>query len=40
MDAVVEVLAYYDPRAADEYRSAAATLRRQPKQRFRRNAMH
>ena len=39
-DAVIEALAYYDPRAADEYRSAAATLRRQPKQRLRSNAMH
>ncbi len=39
-DAVVEALAHYDPRAADEYRSAAATLRRQPKQRLRSNAMH
>jgi len=38
-DAVIEALAYYDPRAADEYRSAAATLRR-PKQRLRPNAMH
>src|SRR3954462_5462319 len=39
-DAVVEALAHYDPRAADEYRSAAATLRQQPKQRLRSNAMH
>jgi hypothetical protein len=38
-DAVIEALAHYDPRAADEYRSAAATLR-QPKQRLRPNAMH
>ena len=39
-DAVIEALARYDPRAADEYRSAAATLRRQSKQRSRSNAMH
>jgi hypothetical protein len=39
-DAVIEALAHYDPRAADEYRSAVATLRRQPKQRFRPNAVH
>src|SRR3954463_16431184 len=39
-DAVIEALAHYDPRAADEYRSAAATLRRQPKQRLRPNAIH
>jgi len=39
-DAVIEALARYDPRAADEYRSAAATLRRQPKQRLRLKAMH
>jgi len=38
-DAVVEALAHYDPRAADEYRSAAATLRRPPKQRLRLKAM-
>ena len=37
-DAVIEALAYYDPRAADEYRSAAAALRR-PKQRLRPKAM-
>ena len=39
-DAVIEALAHYDPRAADEYRSPVATLRRQPKQRFRPNAVH
>ena len=39
MDAVIEALAHYDPRAADEYRSAAATLRR-PKRRLRPNAVH
>ncbi len=38
-DAVIEALAHYDPRAADEYRSAAATLRR-PKQRLHPKAMH
>src|SRR4051794_41241762 len=38
-DAVIEALAHYDPRAADEYRSAVATLRR-PKQRLRLKAMH
>ena len=38
-DAVIEALAHYDPRAADEYRSAAATLRRQPKRGLLRNAM-
>ena len=39
-DAVIEALAHYDPRAADEYRSAAATLRRPPKQRSCRNTVH
>src|SRR5215207_7522371 len=39
-DAVIEALAHYDPRAADEYRSAAAALRRQLKPRLRPNAMH
>ena len=39
-DAVVEALAHFDPRAADEYRSAAATLRQQPKLRFHSKAMH
>ena len=39
-DAVIEALAHYDPRAADEYPSAAAALRRQLKQRLRPNAMH
>ena len=39
-DAVIEALAHYDPRAADEYRSAAATLRRPPKQRLHPKAMH
>jgi hypothetical protein len=39
-DAVNEALAHYDPRAADEYRSAAATLRRQPKQHLHPKAMH
>ena len=39
-DAVIEALAQYDPRAADEYRSAAVTLRQQPKQRLRPGAMH
>jgi len=39
-DAVIEALAHCDPRAADEYRSAAATLRRPPKQRLRPGAMH
>jgi len=39
-DAVIEALAHYDPRAADEYRSAATALRRQLKQRLRLNAMH
>ena len=38
-DAGIEALAHYDPRAADEYRSAAAALRRQPKQRLRPKAM-
>ena len=38
-DAVVEALAHYDAGSADEYRSAAMTLRRQPKQRFRPNAV-
>ena len=39
-DAVVEALAHYDPRAADEYRSATMTLRRPPKQRCRPTAVH
>jgi hypothetical protein len=39
-DAVNEALAHDDPRAADEYRSAAATLRRQPKQHLHPKAMH
>ncbi len=39
-DAVVEALAHYDPRAADEYRSATTTLRRQPKQWPHPKAMH
>jgi hypothetical protein len=39
-DAVIEALAHYDPRAADEYRSAAVTLRRPPKQRSCRNTVH
>src|SRR4051794_25118627 len=39
-DAVIEALAHYDPRAADEYRSASATLRRPPKQRSCRNTVH
>jgi len=39
-DAVIEALARYDPRAADEYRSAAATLRRPPKQRLHPKAVH
>jgi len=39
-DAVIEALAHYDPGAADEYRSAAATLRQQPKQRLRLKDIH
>ena len=39
-DLVIEALAHYDARAADEYRSAAATIRGHPKQRARRQAMH
>ena len=39
-DAVIEALAHYDPKAADEYRSAAATLRRPPKERLRPRAIH
>jgi hypothetical protein len=38
-DAVIEALAHYDPFAASEYRSAAATLR-QPKRGRLRNTMH
>src|SRR3954453_13495747 len=33
VDAVVEVLAHYDPLAASEYRSALAAIRRRPKRR-------
>src|SRR5215207_1501933 len=40
MDAVVDVLARYDPLVVSEYRSALATIRRGPKQRFHRNALH
>ncbi len=40
IDAVIEALARYDPSAASEYRSALATIRRQPKKRFRWKAMH
>ena len=40
IDAVIEVLAHYDPLAAGEYRSALAAIRRKPKRRFQRNAMH
>ena len=40
IDAVIEVLAHYDPLAASEYRSALAAIRRKPKRRFHRNAMH
>ena len=39
-DAVIEAIAHYDPRAADEYRSAATTLRRHPKQHLRPKATH
>jgi len=39
-DAVIEALAHYDPKAADEYRSATTTLRRQPKQRLHPKVMH
>jgi hypothetical protein len=40
IDAVVEVLAHYDPLAASEYRSALATIRRQPRKRFHWKAVH
>src|SRR3954465_15293667 len=40
IDAVIEALARYDLLAAGEYRSAVSTIRKQPKQRFRRKAMH
>ena len=40
IDAVVEVLAHYDPLTASEYRSALATIRRGPRPAAGQNRVH
>jgi len=40
IDAVIEALAHYDPLAASEYRSALATIRRQPRPAAGQNRVH